>query len=280
VNSSVYDETTINVVTLKNNYLLRASGQILKFDGWRKILPAKKDSEEEVVILPEVKKDEALNLIKVDPIQKFTEPPARYNEASLIKTLEKLGIGRPSTYAPIISTIRIRNYVEKDEGKFLPTPVGIAVNDFLIKNFPDVFEYAFTAGMEDELDKIANGENSWEKVIKVFWTPFGKKLEEVGEKAKRVKIETEKLGKKCPECKKGELVIRIGRFGKFVSCSLFPDCKYTEKYLEKVGKKCPECKTGDMIVKKTKTGRKFFGCSRYPECNWASWRKPEEKVQS
>lgn len=279
VNPSIYDETTIDVATLKESYLLRASGQILKFDGWRKIIPAKKDTEEEVIVLPEVEKEEPLTLIKVDSQQKFTEPPARYNEASLIKTLEKLGIGRPSTYAPIISTIRMRNYVEKEEGKFLPTPIGIAVNDFLIGNFPDVFEYKFTAEMEDDLDKIANGEDKWAGIIKTFWDPFEKKLEVVGEKAKRVKIETEKLGKKCPECKEGELVIRIGRFGKFISCSRFPDCRYTEKYLEKVGKKCPECKVGEMIVKKTRTGRNFFGCSRYPECDWASWRKPEEKPQ-
>lgn len=275
MNPSIYDETTIDVLTLNHKYLLRASGQILKFDGWRKVIPAKKDAEEEIIILPEVEKEEILDLIKVDSLQKFTEPPARYNEASLIKTLEKLGIGRPSTYAPIISTIRIRNYVEKEEGKFMPTAIGIAVNDFLIKNFPDIFEYQFTAEMEDDLDKVANGEDKWKDIIKVFWTPFEKKLETVGEKAKRVKIETEKLGKKCPECKEGELVVRIGRFGKFISCSRFPDCRYTEKYLQKSGQKCPDCKTGDVIFKKTKTGRRFFGCSRYPECQWASWRKPE-----
>ncbi len=273
--ASIYDETTIDVSA--GNYLLRASGQIMKFDGWRKVIPASKDSEQEVVPLPEVIKDESLHLIKVDSLQKFTEPPARYNEASLIKTLEKLGIGRPSTYAPIITTIQVRQYVEKDEGKFTPTPVGVAVNDFLLDNFSDIFEYAFTAQMEDDLDKIANGEQKWVKEIRDFWTPFEKKLDKVGKKSKRVKIETEKLGKKCPECKKGELVIRIGRFGKFISCSRFPDCRFTDKFIEKAGFKCPKCKIGDAIIKKTSKGRKFFGCSRYPECQWASWRNPKKE---
>jgi DNA topoisomerase-1 len=273
--ASIYDETVIDVKAI--NYLLRASGQIMKFDGWRKVIPKGKELEETVVQLPKVEKDEPLRLIKVDSRQKFTEPPARYNEASLIKTLEKLGIGRPSTYAPIITTIQIRQYVEKDEGRFKPTPVGIAVNDFLLANFPDIFEYKFTAEMEDDLDKIANGEEKWVRVIKIFWTPFNSKLNQVGKKSKRVKIETEKLGKKCPECKKGELVVRIGRFGKFVSCSRFPDCKFTDKYIEKIGMKCPKCKIGDVIIKKTGKGKKFYGCSRYPDCQWASWRNPQKE---
>jgi len=273
MNPSLYDETVIDVGANPGNYLLRVGGQIMKFDGWRKVIPAKLETDE-IIKLPEVSKDEDLKLIKTWGDQKFTQPPARFNEASLIKTLEKLGIGRPSTYAPTISTIQIRNYVEKSEGKFSPTTVGEAVNDFLITNFPDVFEYKFTAGMEDSLDKVANGEAKWTGIIKDFYKPLEGKIGKVDKNAKRVKIETEKLGRKCPECKEGELVIRIGRFGKFISCSRFPDCKYTEKYVEKVGMKCPECKIGDVIVKKTGKGRNFFGCSRYPECKWASWRKP------
>jgi len=276
MNSSVYDETVIDVEALPGDYLLRASGQVMKFDGWRRVIPAKLDVEG-VVVLPEVVKDEKLDLVKTWGDQKFTQPPARYNEASLIKTLEKLGIGRPSTYAPTISTIQIRNYVEKDMGRFKPTTIGIAVNDFLIGNFPDVFEYAFTAEMEDGLDKIADGKLDWEKTIKTFYTPFEKKIGSVEKNSKRVKIEVEKLGRKCPDCKDGELVVRTGRFGKFISCSLFPECKHTEKYLEKVGVKCPDCKEGDVIVKKTSKGRKFFGCSRYPDCKYASWRNPKKE---
>ena len=276
--ASIYDETVIEV--LAKQYLLRVGGQIMKFDGWRKILSRKKENG--AVQLPEVSVNEVLQLIKVNSDQKFTEPPARFNEASLIKTLEKLEIGRPSTYAPIISTIQFRNYVEKKEGRFYPTPVGVAVNDFLIKNFPDVFEYQFTAEMEDGLDKIAAGKSEWETSMKKFWNPFEKKLKDVEKNSKRVKIETEKLGKKCPKCKKGELVIRIGRFGKFISCSRFPDCDYTEKYLEKIGMKCPDCKKGDVIVKKTRKERQFFGCSRYPDCEFASWKNPKvrKKKQS
>jgi DNA topoisomerase-1 len=285
--ASVYDETKIDVVASSNvkaqmskRYLLRASGQVMKFEGWRaaygevKTQNAKLKTNGEIQ-LPEVKKDEALDLIKVISEQKFTQPPPRYGEASLVKTLEKLGIGRPSTYAPIISTIQVRNYVEKTEGRFHPTNVGIAVNDFLIASFARVFDYGFTAEMEDNLDNVAHGKRKWQKMMKDFYTPFEKKLGSVEEKAKRVKIETEKLGKKCPKCKKGELVIRTGRFGKFISCSRFPDCRHTEKYENRIGMKCPDCGKGHVIVKKTKRGRQFYGCSRYPKCNFASWKKPK-----
>ncbi|HJY98189.1 MAG TPA: type I DNA topoisomerase [Patescibacteria group bacterium] len=276
--ASVFDETTIDVAA--DNYLLRTSGQIMKFDGWRKVIPAKK-SGDEIVILPKVQNGESLVKEKVWGEQKFTQPPARYNEASLIKTLEKLGIGRPSTYAPTITTIQIRNYVEKNESKqFVPTSIGFAVTDFLVDNFPKIFDYDFTAGMEDDLDAIANGAHPWAKTIKDFYGPFDKILKKVEKNSKRVKIAVEKLGKECPECKEGELVIRMGRFGKFISCSRFPDCKYTEKYIEKVGMKCPECKEGDVIVKKTGKGRKFFGCSRYPDCKWASWRSPKKEAET
>ncbi len=269
---SIYDETTIDVKA--SDYLLRAGGQIMKFDGWRKVIPSKL-TEEAAAILPEVVKDDPLKLIKVNPEQKFTEPLPRYNEASIIKTLEKLGIGRPSTYAPIISTIQARTYVEKKEGKFFPTPVGNAVTQFLMKNFPEVLDYEFTREMEEDLDNVANGKKEWEKEIGIFYKPFEKKLEDVTKNSKRVKIETEKLGIKCPECKIGELVVRIGRFGKFVSCSRFPECKFTDKYIEKLGMKCPKCKIGDVIIKKTAQRRSFFGCSRYPECDWASWKNPK-----
>lgn len=280
MSASVFDETVIDVAASK--YLLRASGQIMKFDGWTRLRykASAGQGKDDEVTLPDVAKDEELKLIDVWGDQKFTQPPARYNEASLIKTLEKLGIGRPSTYAPTISTIQVRNYVEKNESRqFIPTNIGIAVNDFLIENFPETFDYQFTAKMEGELDDIANGDLDWQKPIKEFYSPFEKKLKDVTKNSKRVKIEVEKLGKKCPECKKGELVIRIGRFGKFVSCSRFPDCKFTDKYVEKVGMKCPDCKSGDVIVKKTGKGRQFFGCSRYPECKWASWKNPKPQKE-
>ena len=270
---AIYDETIIEVEGANGKkYFLRTSGRMTKFEGWRKVIKRIGNNEEQE--LPTLAVNEELSLVKVISNQKFTEPPPRYNEASIIKTLEKLGIGRPSTYAPTISTIQMRNYVEKKERRFYSTPVGVAVNDFLLSNFPDVFEYSFTAQMESDLDDVAAGEKEWEKLIAGFWKPLGKKLKKVEKTAERVKIEVEKLGKKCPTCKEGELVIRIGRFGKFISCSRFPDCKHTEKYIEKIGMKCPECKKGDVIIRQTKKKRKFFGCSQYPDCEWASWRKP------
>lgn len=299
MSAAIYSKTAIDVEAIGHQplaikHLLRASGQTMEFDGWRKLIPTTKDSSgvslgspEGFSVLPQVKKGEKLDLVsikgkpsfgrKVWGDQKFTQPPARYNEASLIKVLEKLGIGRPSTYAPIISTIQIRSYVEKKEGKFYPTPVGMAVIKFLLDNFEKEVDYGFTADMEEGLDDIANGRLVWQDMIKSFWEPFDKKVQEVTKKSKRVKIETEKLREKCPKCRKGELVIRIGRFGKFVSCSRFPECKHTEKYIEKVGIKCPDCKKGDVIIKKSFKGKRFFGCSRYPKCKWASWRKPAKE---
>jgi len=277
---AVYNETTIDVAArsadVETTYLLRASGQIMQFDGWRKLFMIGGHSyiDKEIILLPEVKKDEELIKVKVWGDQKFTQPPARYNEASLIKTLEKLGIGRPSTYAPIISTIQLRAYVEKKEKNFFPTPIGDAVTTFLVTNFPKEMDYSFTAGMELDLDRIAEGKIKWQEEMKKFWTPFAKKLASVEKDSVRVKIETEKLGKHCPDCTDGELVVRTGRFGKFISCSLFPECKHTEKYLDKVGIKCPDCKEGDVIVKKAKRGN-FFGCSRYPDCKFASWKLPK-----
>ncbi|MDO8599855.1 MAG: DNA topoisomerase, partial [bacterium] len=225
--------------------------------------------------LPEVVVGEALQLVKVDPQQKFTQPLFRFTEASLVKTLEKLGIGRPSTYAPTITTIQDRQYVEKNEGKFTPTVIGEAVNDFLITNFADILEYSFTAGMENDLDAIARGEAEWVPVLKRFWTPFSKKLDSVQKTAERVQIKTESTGQKCPKCYEGEQVIRVGKFGKFLSCSRFPDCDWKDTYVEKIDVKCELCSTGEVVVKKTRKGKKFYGCSRYPDCKWASWRKPQ-----
>ncbi|OGM30854.1 DNA topoisomerase I [Candidatus Woesebacteria bacterium RIFCSPHIGHO2_01_FULL_44_10] len=276
--TSIFDRTTIDVKA--GDYLLRASGQILKFDGWKKLYAVKMEADD--VILPEVAVGVTLQLVKVDPQQKFTQPPAKFNEASLIKTLEELGVGRPSTYAPIISTIQTRQYVEKSEGKFTPTNIGIAVADFLVKNFESVFEYDFTAEMENDLDRVADGDKKWQGVIGGFYKPFEKKLKSVEKNAKRVKIETEKLNKPCPKCgkeSKGELVVRVGRFGKFVSCSRFPDCDYTDRYEERIGMRCPDCKKGHVIIKKTGKWKKFFGCSRYPDCKWASWKDPRVKKE-
>lgn len=271
MSSAVYDATSIEVEAKgKKSYLLRTSGQTIKFPGWRALFP-KDDGE---VVLPAVEMGAKLNCDDILGTQKFTEPPARYNEASIIKTLESLGIGRPSTYAPTISTIIDRGYVEKEDNKFIPTPIGVAVSDFLTTNFDDVVNYGFTASMEDMLDAVSRGEADWAERMELFWSPFSKKLEEVEANAPRVKIQTVPVGRKCPKCETGELVIRQGRFGKFISCSTYPDCDYTEKIVNKIDMICPKCNQGDVVMKKTKKGRRFFGCSRYPECDFASWKKP------
>ena len=252
-------------------YKLEAKGETITFDGWYKVLG--KDLEEN--ILPEVEKGEKLKFVDLTSEQKFTEAKARYNDASLIKTLEELGIGRPSTYAPTISTIQDRQYVEKEDKRFKPTSLGIAVNDFLMTNFADIVDYKFTAKMENELDEIANGEREWRPMIKEFYEPFFKKLEEVTETAQRVKVEVETTGEKCPTCNEGEVIIRIGKFGRFLACSRFPDCVYKANYQNKTGQKCAKCGDGDVIIRKTRSGRTFYGCSNYPKCDFASWTKPK-----
>ena len=213
--------------------------------------------------------------------QKFTLAPPRYNDASLVKELEKRGIGRPSTYASIISTILSRAYVNREQRRFFATKIGMTVSDFLVKNFPEEMDYDFTAKMEDGLDDIARGEKEWQKYLGDFYGPFEKKVEDVAEKAERIAIPVERTGEKCPECKEGEVIIREGRFGRFLSCERFPECKYTANYKEYVeGAKCEEC-GGGVIIKKTRFGKEFYGCENYPKCKWATWKKPggEEEEQ-
>jgi DNA topoisomerase-1 len=187
-----------------------------------KLFPNRED-----VTMPDVQQGTELGLKEVLSAQKFTQPPARFNDASLVKTLEKLGIGRPSTYASIISVIMDRGYVERKDRAFWPSVVGMTVGDFLVKHFPKELDYKFTADMEDDLDAISRGEKDWTAVMKTFYTPFHKNVEEVTKIAERSTVPVEKLGKKCPDCAEGELVVRTGRFGKFISCSRFPDCKHT-----------------------------------------------------
>lgn len=253
---------------LNKEALFRARGLRVVFDGFYRIYGEKHEDQ----LLPEIKTGERLKAEKIDLDETETSSMPRYSDASLVASLEKQGIGRPSTYAPIISTIIARQYVERDEGHFKPTSLGMAVNEFLTKNFPKILSLPFTVEMEEDLDKIALGKVDWRKMMKDFWKNFELELKRVESTAERVKVEVEKTGEKCPECKEGELVIRVGKFGKFVSCSRFPECKYTAPLKEKAGFLCPLCgKEG--VVRKTKSGKKFFGCSDYPNCKWASWKK-------
>lgn len=276
MNDAVFDKTAIIVTAglpaAEGKYELKAEGKRLIFDGYMKL-----GKQTEDVFVPQVIAGENLTLIKVDSIQKFTQPPGRYTEAGLIKELEKRGIGRPSTYASIISTIQLRGYVTKEEKSFTPSVIGEAVTDFLVTNFGDVMAYEFTAGMEDSLDEIAEGKKDWVKVVREFYGPFEKKTKSVEETGARVKVATESTGEKCPDCSEGEVVIRTGRFGKFYSCSTYPTCKYTKQYKEYAeGYTCPE-DGGKVVIKKSKKG-KFYGCENYPKCKWATW-KLEKKAE-
>ncbi len=262
-----FDKTSILVEAGK--YLLKADGKRMIFDGYLKLGKTADD-----VFLPEVSAGDPLSLVKVDPTQKFTNPPARYSEAGLIKELEKRGIGRPSTYAAIISTIQDRGYVVKEEKSFHPTAIGEAVVDFLVTNFGNVFAYEFTAKMEKDLDLIAEGKKMWVPTVREFWDPLASQVKKVEETGERVKVQVQSTGEKCPDCPEGEIVIRTGKFGKFLSCSTYPECKYTKPYIEYV--KDVVCPTdgGRVRAMKSKKGAKFFGCENYPNCKWAAWKLP------
>lgn len=273
---ALFDSTSVDIDA--NSYTFRATGSVIKFKGWLKIYPSKFKEE----ILPELKEKEPLNLVKLSPNQHFTEPPPRYTEASLVKTLEEHGIGRPSTYAPIISTIQTRNYVEKNEQKkFAPTETGTTVNDLLAEHFPNIVDFGFTAKMEEDLDKIAEGKIKWSPVIKDFYGPFHKNLTEKYEEVEKQNHD-EETNEICEKCGK-PMIIKHGRFGRFLACTGFPECKNTKALKqepEKIGMKCPKCSEGEVIKKFTKRKRMFYGCSRWPECNFASWQNPMEEKKT
>ena len=270
------------------NYTLIASGSVMEFDGFLKIWPMEFNEK----ILPKISKNDTLNLIEIKTIQHFTEPPPRYTEASLIKTLEKYGIGRPSTYASIISIIQERNYVRKESGRFYPTEIGILVNKILTTHFPEIVDINFTAKMEEDLDEIAQGKKDWQKVLEEFYTPFAKNLEQKYQEVQKKDIISEETSEVCEKCG-SPMVIKIGKFGKFLACSKFPECKNVKKINndEETNIVCPQClkdpnrslNPGKIVKRKIKSGKFkgkiFWGCSRYPECNYISWKKPEEKPQ-
>lgn len=270
---AVFDSTKVDVLakSSEKEYGLQANGNILKFDGFLKIYPLKFEENE----LPELEQNENLELIEIVPAQHFTQPPARYTEASLIKALETNGIGRPSTYAPIMATIQERNYIEKDEKRFFkPTEIGFVVNDILVQNFPQIVDIKFTALMEDELDKIAEGNEEWTKVLREFYTPFAENLEQKYKDVSKKEVFQEATDKICPVCG-APVIIRLGKYGKFYACSRFPDCKYTESLKTSgTGIKCPKCGTGELVEKRTKRKKIFYGCNQFPKCDYALWDKP------
>lgn len=361
---ALYDYTSVDIMS-SSTYMFRAVGSVIKFMGYLAVSQGfsknkgSKDSkvntkdaestenkeglesqesheteDETNSILPVLNEGDTANLKDILPSQHFTQPPARYSDASLVKALEELGIGRPSTYAPTIQTIQQRGYIQKEGRYFKPTDVAYVVTDLLLKHFENIVSYTFTAGMEEELDEIASGKLKWQPVIKEFFKPFEKTLEQKDKELKKQDItflgeSSEvcpkcgkhlmfKLGKYgkfmscsdypkcdfakpvedavtsifdpsigdndatkeekdyglCEVCKEGKYILKQGKFGKFLACSRYPDCKSTKPYLVKIGVKCPECKEGEMVVRKAK-GRTFYGCSRYPDCKYSSWKKPE-----
>jgi len=278
--AAVYDTLQVEISgrTAAHAYLLRASGSAVKFPGFLVVYEetkseASKSEEEENVKIPAgVAEGQRQELVRLIPEQHFTQPPPRFSEASLVQTLEEYGIGRPSTYAPILSTIQQRGYVERVERRLIPTPIGLQVNDLMMQYFPQIVDYQFTARMEEDLDKVAGGEAHWIQIMERFYGPFSQTVQKAQAEIPVTKSAPEPIGRKCP-LDGGELVIRYGRFGKFISCANFPTCRHTEAWLEKIGVACPK-DGGEIVERKTRKGRVFYGCMNYPGCDFTSWKKP------
>ncbi len=277
--SAVYDTVSVQIEgrSAQHEYLLRSSGSKLKFPGFLTLYEDAKDEDakndaKNIQIPDGIEEGQKQNLVSLNPQQHFTQPPPRFSEATLIQALEKFGIGRPSTYAPIISTIQARGYVEREGSKLKPTEIAFTVVDLLVEYFPDVLEVNFTAEMEQHLDDIANGKQEWIDVLKDFYKTFEPRLTHAKEAMPEVNTEPEKIGRACPDCGH-DLIVRWGRYGKFISCSNYPACKHTEPYLEKIGVKCPK-DGGEIVLRKTRKGRVFYGCENYPECDFTSWKRP------
>lgn len=274
--AAVLDVTAVDIVA--GDYTFRATGSVMKFPGFTLLYTEGRDTpeDEEQAVLPRLEKEQLLRLLELLPRQHFTQPPPRYTEATLVKEMEEKGIGRPSTYASIITTIQNRGYVLLEEKKFRPTELGTRVTEFLVKHFPEVMEVKFTAEMEAELDGVEEGQAEWVEVVRQFYSPFSRDLTAAEEQAERVRIEPQMTDEKCPECGR-PMVIRENRYGKFLGCSGYPECKGTQPILKRVGVRCPKdgC-AGEIVEKRSRKGRVFFGCSEYPRCDFAVWERPVE----
>lgn len=271
--AAVYDTYTVEIKA--GNYELRASSSQLKFAGYKKVYNDQSEEDDNKNSIPELSVDEKLVLIEVLPEQHFTQPPPRFNEASLVKFMEEKNIGRPSTYSPIIDTIIKRGYVERQNKQFVPTELGFLIVDLLKEHFGNILEIEFTAHMEENLDSIEEGKLDWKEVIREFYQPFAEDLQKAEHLIEKVEIKDEEAGRDCPLCNR-PLMIKNGRFGKFIACSGFPECRYTESINEEIGVPCPLC-GHPVVALKSKKGRKYFGCKAYPECSFRSWNKPTKE---
>ncbi len=269
--SAQLEQTTI--VTRSGKYDFNTSGTIITFKGYMEVYEESKEDEEGNQKLVPVEVGQTLTSEQLLPKQHFTQPPARYTEATLIKTLEEKGIGRPSTYAPTVETVLARNYVVREAKQFYPTELGILVIDLLKEHFPDIIDVNFTAGLESKLDGIEEGEYYWKDILRDFYGPFEKELAIAEEKIGPVKIEDEVSDEICEKCGRN-MVIKMGRFGKFLACPGFPECSNAKPLLEKINVTCPVCQKGEVVLRRSKKGRTFYGCSDYPECDFVSWDRP------
>ena len=274
--SAIYD--TMSVTINANDYTFKANGQNLKFRGFMTLYVEGTDEKEEkeAGMLPELIPNEIVKLEKIEPKQSFTEPPARYTEASLVKTLEEKGIGRPSTYSPTITTILERRYIEKEQKQLVPTELGKIVNKLLCENFADVINVEFTAKVETEFDNIAEGQEDWKKMIGEFYGPFEENVERVEKELEHVELVDEVSDIPCDKCGR-MMVYKYGRFGKFLACPGYPECKNTKPIIETIEEKCPKC-GGTIQVRKTKSKRKYYICENNPKsCDYISWNKPSKE---
>ncbi len=271
--SAVMD--TLSVDIHAGTYLFRATGARVKFSGFLAVYRESVDEDEEEGWLPELTTGETVRLERLAPNQHFTQPPPRYTEAALVRALEERGIGRPSTYAPTIETIKRRGYVRSAQRRLQPTDLGVLVNDLLVEHFGDVMDYDFTATLEEELDQIEEGEQEWQKVVGDFYRPFEHDLVQAEQKIVEVEMPVVEIGEACPVCGR-PLVRKHGRYGEFIACTGFPECKYTRPI--GIGISCPRCKTGEIVERRSRRGRTFYGCSRYPECTYTSWDRPTERL--
>ncbi|MCW6663160.1 type I DNA topoisomerase [Aerococcaceae bacterium NML190073] len=268
MSDAVYD--TIRADLTQNGVTFRANGSRIKFDGFLKVYPSTNGKDN---YLPDLEVGDEITATKIEPTQHFTQPPARYTEASLVKVLEEKGIGRPSTYSPTIETLRKRYYVKLVSKRFEPTELGEIVNNMLNDFFPGIVNTEFTADMENQLDEIEEGKHQWVSVLDQFYGDFHQDLTKAETEMEKIEIKDESAGFACSQCG-SDMVIKIGRFGKFYACSNFPDCRHTEAIIKKIDVACPSCQQGQIVERQSKKNRLFYGCDRYPECEFVSWDKP------
>lgn len=269
---------TMRVDLNNNGVTFRANGSKVKFAGFMKVYVESNDDnkEEKENILPDLEKGDKVNYETLEQRQHFTQPPPRYTEARLVKTLEEIGIGRPSTYSPTLDTIQRRNYVSLTNKRFMPTELGEIVNELIEEYFPEILDVSFTANMESELDEVEHGQMKWVRVIDEFYKSFEPNVERADKEMEKIEIKDEPAGIDCDVCG-APMVYKMGKYGKFLACSRFPDCRNTKPIVKEIGVTCPKCKKGHVIERKSKKKRIFYGCDRYPDCDYVSWDKPVER---